>query len=116
MNRETFNATFEKSEFVWTTWDGVRKNISEIDHQHLSNIIHFMKYVNSNYRYSTKFEITNELYRRFEGVLLPYRPIGTYKPEIDFLQEQGYLVKNDLHNKYDIIIFGEKVGEYQPIN
>lgn len=114
MNREVFNATFEKKEFVWTTWDGVRKKISEIDHQHLSNIIHFMRYVSPAYVTSTKLAITMELHKRFNGNLLPYRPIGTYKPEIDYLTQKGYLVKNDLHNQYDIIIFGEKVGEYTP--
>lgn len=113
MNRDAFNATFEK-EFVWTTWNGVKKKISEIDHQHLSNIHHFMRYVNTNYNYKTKFIIVAELHHRFDGQILPYRPIGDFKPEIEFLQEKGYLVKNDLHNHYDIIIFDNKVGEYTP--
>lgn len=117
MKRNEFNAVFpeESKEFVWTTWDGVKKKISEIDHQHLSNIIYFMEYVNPNYSYSVKFTMTAELFSRFDGVMLPYRPIGTYKPEIDYLRESGYLVKNDLHNHYDIIIFGKKIGVYSEI-
>lgn len=113
MNREIFNSAFEEQEFVWTTWDGVKKKFSEIDHQHLSNIHHFMQYVNSNYRPRIKLAIVAELHSRFEGHLLPYKPIGTYKPEIDYLRENGWLVPTDLRNHYNIIIFGKKVGEYQ---
>ena len=96
----------------WTTWDGVTKKISEIDHQHLSNIIHFMAYINPNYSPAIKFAMNDELMNRFGNRLLPYRPIGVYVPEMKVLRHKGYLVSTETPGYYKIIVHGKEVGEY----
>lgn len=111
MNRQTFNAVF--NEPIWTTFDGVTKKVSEIDHQHLSNIIHFMRFVNPNYPKHIKEMFKDEIDRRFDGTLLYWRPLRRFAGEMKYLQRMGWLHKNE--NKHgkptDVIINNQWVGE-----
>jgi len=48
------------------------------------------------------------LNKRFDGVILPYKPVPEFKEEKRYLQHKGYLQEN---NK--IIIEGQTVGNYE---
>lgn len=115
MSREEIDAAFginsQKKEMTWTTYEGVIKKISELDHQHLSNILYFIKYVNPNYSSYIVTNLLKELYKRFDGYQLPYRP--KFDWEAEHLRKQGWLISTNLQNHYNIIIFGEKIGEYK---
>lgn len=91
----------------WTTWDGRHIPAEEITHQHLSNIYYYTHFVLPEY-YSeeTKKDVYRLLMAKF-GKILPY------KPDIRFVQEQGYLMKKGfLMDNNDIVIQGRKVGVY----
>ncbi|MEK6828837.1 MAG: hypothetical protein AABY15_01835 [Nanoarchaeota archaeon] len=100
----------EPPEFWWT-FDGVKKKVSEIDHQHLSNIIYFMRFVNPNYPKNIKEGFETELRRRFNGVSLPWKPLKRFKGEYEFLEQNGWLHNNGI--KTEIIIDGILVGEVE---
>jgi len=92
---------------AWTTWDGRNIPREEITHQHLSNIYYYTHFVLSEY-YSeeTKKDVYHLLMAKF-GKILPY------KPDVRFVQEQGYLMrKGFLMENNDIVIQGKKVGVY----
>ncbi len=109
MNRREFNQVFEP---VWQTFEGDRKKISEIDHQHLSNIYYYMKHILPGaYKDSVVKSITDELARRFDDILLPYRPLRRFKQEMDILQKKGWLWPKPSGIGHNVIINGEWVGE-----
>ncbi len=90
----------------WYTFDGVKKRVSEIDHQHLSNIIYFMAYVNSGYRQSIKDGFHTELKRRFNGILLSWKPLRRFEGEMEFLKENNYLKE---HKDSTFIVINNKI-------
>lgn len=96
----------------WTTYEGVVKEISSIDHQHLSNIIYFMNYVNPGfYSEEIKLRMRIELDKRFNNILLSWKPKKEFLNEISFLQQKGWLFKKEKDDGYNIIINNEWVGE-----
>lgn len=99
---------------TWTTFEGVKKPISEIDHQHLSNIMYFIKYINPQF-YDTRIRmmIGGEIDKRFDGKLLPYRPLARNFSEIDTLIKNGWLKSGWNGEKQStlIIIDGKEIGE-----
>lgn len=98
--------------FKWKTFEGVVKNIYEIDHQHLSNIHFFINLTAPEwYDDSTKTIIENELRERFNGKVMPYRPLRRFKAEMDNLQSKGYLVPKKDGDGHDIIVDGDWIGE-----
>ena len=99
-----------KDEPTWTTFEGVEKSISEIDHQHLSNIYYFMKYVNpSFYDKEVNMLIGMEIDGRFDGKLLPWRPLKRFRGEIEFLRCKRWILRHG--NKSLIVINGKIIGE-----
>jgi len=49
------------------------------------------------------------LYKRFNGVILPYKPLHEFKFEISQLKLKGYLKDNN-----DVVVDGIKIGSYDP--
>ena len=99
---------------IWTTFEGVEKSISEIDHQHLSNIHYFMKYINPGfYNKGIHMLIGGEIDKRFNGKLLPYRALARHFGEIEYLRKKGWLKSgwNGEKNSTLIVIDGEEIGE-----
>ena len=72
----------------WRTLDGEEKMISQIDHQHLSNIIWYHAILANSYIHWA-LELIEE---KFEGKILPYRPPfnGTMTNEIRALHVQKH--------------------------
>jgi len=114
MKRDVYNTVFYSGEenSIWQTFEGERKPINEIDHQHLSNIYYYMKHILPGaYEAHIVKLITNEIAHRFEDVLLPYRPLRRFKQEMDVLQKKGWLWPKPSGIGHNIIINGEWVGE-----
>ena len=65
----------------WRTFYGRQMKISEISHQHLSNIIHYYALVAT--MCNDPWEIQVEINQRFGGILLPYHPLISFTSEID---------------------------------
>ena len=66
-----------RREWKWQSALGEIKMISEIDHQHLSNIIWFREIFNNKNKVNcdVQIELVRELQRRFDGVRLPWKPL-----------------------------------------
>ena len=83
--------------------------MENMDHQHMSNIHHFINFIVPQY-YSEgiRVEILKWLVQRFAGVILPYRPVPEFKEEKTYLRSKGYLQPNN-----DVVVNGEKIGSYE---
>jgi hypothetical protein len=93
----------------WHTFEGNIKLVSEIDHQHLSNIYYFINYTTEVPYESFVVNIINkEIIERFDGVVLDYRPLRRFALEMKLLSRKGYLQENG-----EIIINGELVGKVE---
>lgn len=90
---------------IWTTHYGRQIAINEMSHQHLSNVIHYYKYV-LNWKASPS--ITIEIENRFGGIILPYKPLVSFVEEIKALMLKGY---TDGKLNSDIIVDGKWVGK-----
>ena len=108
MKREVFNTVFEPQ---WQTFEGQRKKISDIDHQHLSNIHYWMNLTFPGYEPEIVNLFQGELNKRFAGEILPYRPLRRFKMEMDILQEKGWLLPKQSGIGHNIIINGQWIGE-----
>lgn len=108
MKRDVFNAVFEPQ---WQTFEGQRKKISEIDHQHLSNIHYWMNLTFPGYESEIVNLIQGELDKRFAGEILPYRPLRRFKMEMDILQEKGWLCPKPSGIGHNIMINNKWIGE-----
>lgn len=107
----TVTLTPPSQEITWTTFEGVTKTLSTIDHQHISNIYWFMKLVNPDfYDKSTKTLIAGEIDKRFDGELLPYRPLPRFRGEIESLRRKGYLRERVAGAIVEVVVDGEVVG------
>jgi hypothetical protein len=93
----------------WMTYDNRVIRMTEIDHQHLSNIHHYIHtIVPEFYSNDIRKEITRWLVQRFAGVILPYRPVPEFEFEKRHLKTLGYLQENN-----DIVVRGVKIGAYE---
>ena len=102
----------KRSKVIWTTFDGVKIKVEDLDSQHLCNIHYFMKYVNPGfYDKSIKHLIACEIDRRLDGNLLPYKPLRRFAGEINYLKQKNWLVEDRENNKTLVIIDGEIIGE-----
>lgn len=81
---------------------GKAESISEMDQQHLSNIIWYNKVVLKSFKQLDDF--SNEIKLRFNDELLPYKPHHKFKDEIDWLNDNGHFVWNEDKTRADIII------------
>lgn len=89
----------------WKTFYGKTMKISEMSHQHLSNIIHYYALVAN--MCPEPFEIQMEINERFGGILLPYQPLISFTSEIDYLVSKGYTTGEP---NADIIVNGKWIG------
>jgi hypothetical protein len=92
---------------IWGTFDGRYINVEDMDHQHMSNIVHFMKHISpEHYPQDIKDFFIKKVNDKF-GKLLDYHPHPLFGGEISVLRNKGYLQDNG-----DILVKGEKIGEY----
>jgi hypothetical protein len=89
----------------WTTAYGLEIHISNLSHQHLSNIMHYHKHLLGTKPIGF---IQNELEKRFGGIVLPYHPLISFKEEISELIKKGY---TNGQIDADIIVDGKWVGK-----
>jgi len=93
----------------WMTYDGRVVAMENMDHQHMSNIHHFINLiVPQYYSQGVRAEILFWLTKRFNGIILPYHPVPDFKQEKTYLQAKGYLQPNN-----DVVVNGKKIGCYE---
>lgn len=89
----------------WTTFDGREVSLQQVPHSHLSNIIWFRKI----FGWGVNQEAVDEIYRRFEGKILPYSPHPSFKAEWRALEQKGMITTTTYGLK--IIAFeGQVIG------
>ena len=94
----------------WGSFNGKTHTVETMNHQHISNIVWYYKLlVGATQREKTLKIIMAEIGSRFDGEVLPYRPMDSFKIEIDELRRKGYIQDNGLNE--DIVVDGEKIGE-----
>lgn len=94
----------------WGSFNGKTHTLETMDHQHISNISwYYTVLIGVNYQNRTLKLVMDEIERRFNGEILPYRPMANFKREIDLLKHKGYIQDNGLNE--DIVVNGEKIGE-----
>jgi hypothetical protein len=100
----------EKHSPIMSTFDGRRLKLSEIDDQHLCNIVHYTKYIGmSRFYYHYKDKVDAEIAKRMGNNMLPYKPPIHHIEEIKSLEESGMLKVVD--GQVIIIHKGEVIGE-----
>ncbi len=92
----------------WITYDNRMVTMEEMSHQHMSNIYYYTKYIVPQlYPQCVREDIQKWLLIRFDGVILPYRPVHKFVMEQEYLAKMGYLKENN-----DIVVNGELIGKY----
>lgn len=93
----------------YTTFENRKVDTDKMDQQHLSNVYWFQKLING---IDCHKEILAQLNNRFDGKILPYRPMPKFRSEIDSLDRLGYLVWKDIDGFTiaDIVYKGEIIG------
>lgn len=84
-------------------FQGKSESISEMDHQHISNIIWYNRIIIKDRSQLRMF--SDELNARFNGELLPYNPHHKFKNEIKWLNDNEHFVWNKEKTRADIIIY-----------
>lgn len=95
------------------TYDGRVIKLGDFTHQHLCNSFYYHKYVLDDMFKDDDITraFKEELEKRFNGELLPYRPVAKFTEEIRILKQKGYLQRKLGENGYDVIVDGEWIGE-----
>lgn len=96
-----------EQESTWGTWYGKRIKVSELSHQHLSNIVWYFELVLGS-GFSFMPQIQYELDTRFGGIKLPYQPMISFTHEIQALKRYGYTTGEP---NADIMVDGKWVGK-----
>lgn len=95
------------SETKWTTFNNRKISIKNLEDQHLSNIYWFSKIFHNNIH----CEILDEIWKRFGGKPLEYKPLGNI-----FCEEMvGLRMKNLIHGD-EIILDGKIIGTIKHLN
>ena len=89
----------------WMTFKGRATSFAETDHQHLSNIYYFNKYVNNQEEFCKL--VLDEINWRFNGQLLPYRPHPQFQYEMDILRSKGMFIPTGPDNHVPKILIIE---------
>jgi hypothetical protein len=86
---------------VWTTANGVQKPFSQIDQQHLSNILWYHEVIHNVTRFNNYIMsmIHNELVNRFNGERLLWKPLPI-SGEVAWLRRNGFLRGTDIVKMY----------------
>jgi hypothetical protein len=92
---------------VWRTFYNHDIFISELSHQHLSNILWYYELINVG---PVSPLIQTEIDNRFGGIRLPYYPLHSFRYEVNFLYNRGYI--SDRHDS-DIIVNGKWIGRLE---
>lgn len=95
----------------YTNYKGEKKQLVNLDHQHLSNIYWFNRIIWSRDDDYLSL-ILEQIKIRFEGTILPYIPQWQFFSEVQYLDKMDYLVWNDSRTEADIVYFGDVVGHY----
>lgn len=101
----------EVHEIDWMTFEGQIHKLSEIDHQHLTNIYYWTHYLHPEwYADTVKYRIKITIDQRFDGELLDYKPLRRFKDEMKLLELRGWLCEDDEYFRTNVIINGKMVG------
>jgi len=92
-------------EIAWTTFYGKSIKVSELSHQHLSNILYYFDLVLDM---GNLQPIRKELNKRFGGIQLPYHPMISFINEIKELVRKGYTTGEP---NADIIVKTKWIGK-----
>ena len=90
----------------WTTFQGERKELQTANHQDLSNFV-FSNVLLLGGRLDMIKLVMNEITKRFDNKILPYRPHPLSHWEISTLIAKGFIYIND--EGYTLIIVNRKV-------
>ncbi len=96
----------------YTTYDKKVIEFDDIDHQHLSNIYWYNK-VCLNRSDLNLSHVTKSIDLRFNGIVLPYRPLERFKDEVEYLDRNRMLIWNTDKTKADVIYGDKIVGIYE---
>lgn len=95
----------------YTTYTGEKKQLDQIDQQHLSNIYWFNRVIwNRDDNYLS--HILEQINTRFEGKILPYIPQWQFTQEIEILDKTGKFIWDQDRTEADIIYAGHIIGHY----
>lgn len=98
----------------WEKFDGKRRRIKYIGHQHLSNILWFYEVFHGikPYTFTSNYvlnQLQDELVKRYNGVRLKFKPLPI-PGEIDFLYRKGLI-----DNRKNIVLNGKIIGSIRHI-
>lgn len=95
----------------YTNYKGEKKDLSELDHQHLSNIYWYNKVIfDKNDIYLSI--VLDQIRDRFDSKLLPYTPQWQFWQEIEYLDKIGAFVWNESRTEADIVYKFKVIGHY----
>lgn len=103
----------QEEEIKLMTFDGRILKLHEIEDQHLCNIVHYAEHIGmSGFYWAYKIEVDQEIQKRLNGKLLPYKPPVQSFNEIKKLKTKGMLevVEGKILIKKDGEIIGEVVS------
>lgn len=97
---------------TWTTFQGRKVKVSEMDHQHLSNIYWYYRVILGP-AYRELFESVLDICGvRFNGQVLPYRPHVEFKEERQYLEEHTMIIR-DQETQDELVVFNDYIiGRY----
>ena len=96
---------------TWTTHNKKQIKLDEMDHQHLSNIYWYNKIVlgydpknkADNKSMERQDLIFEQINGRFNGEILPYKPLLAFQFEIEMLEKNGWLRWNEDKTRAEIV-------------
>jgi hypothetical protein len=98
----------------WKNFQGKEISTETADHQHLSNVLWYLKiFWPDLYPAHIREEVIKAIKDRFNGQILPYRPHLDFEVEIQGLKERGLLFENDDGTHY-IVFEGRIIGDLRP--
>lgn len=95
----------------YKTFSGEMFDFSELTHQHLSNVYWYNLII-------SKLDVKpalRELFRRFNGETLPYKPDYRFKHEFSYLEEYNHLIWSADKTYADIFYQGHIIGTYETL-
>ena len=89
------------------TYDGRVTDYDTMTQQHLSNIFWYNNILMDD---NVDNELLRQIDNRFGGVILPYKPVLEFKLEIKALHKRGFLMFNELENRWEVTFQHVVVG------
>lgn len=97
---------------AYTSFNGKKTNLDEMEHQHLSNIYWFNRILNNVQPHRLSF-VTNIIDSKFAGEILPYKPHPDFSGEVDRLDQLGLFKWDADRTEAEIWYEGKKVGYFK---